>query len=81
MVGCLPGQYPGGQGARAGTAGAVGLPLADYEILARLEGVPEGERIRMQKLARKVLLSKSGLSQLFYQTRAARAGRASWGPR
>src|SRR3712207_2537559 len=42
-----------------------GLPLADYEVLARLAEVPEGERVRMQELARKVLLSKSGLSQLF----------------
>ncbi len=42
-----------------------GLPLADYEVLARLAEVPEGERIRMQELARRVLLSKSGLSQLF----------------
>ena len=42
-----------------------GLPLAEYEVLARLAAVPEGERVRMQELARKVLLSKSGLSQLF----------------
>lgn len=42
-----------------------GLPLADYEVLARLAEVPEGERVRMQELARRVLLSKSGLSQLF----------------
>ena len=42
-----------------------GLPLADYEVLARLAEVPEGEKIRMQELARRVLLSKSGLSQLF----------------
>ncbi len=42
-----------------------GLPLADYEVLARLAEVPAGERVRMQELARKVLLSKSGLSQLF----------------
>jgi DNA-binding MarR family transcriptional regulator len=42
-----------------------GLPLADYEVLSRLAEVPEGERVRMQELARKVLLSKSGLSQLF----------------
>ena len=34
--------------------------------------VPEGERIRMQELARRVLLSKSGLSQLF--TRLERRG-------
>jgi DNA-binding MarR family transcriptional regulator len=49
-----------------------GLPLADYEVLARLAEVPEGERVRMQELARKVLLSKSGLSQLF--TRLERRG-------
>jgi DNA-binding MarR family transcriptional regulator len=49
-----------------------GLPLADYEVLARLAEVPEGERIRMQELARMVLLSKSGLSQLF--TRLERRG-------
>ncbi len=42
-----------------------GMPLAEYEVLARLAEVPEGERVRMQELARKVLLSKSGLSQLF----------------
>src|SRR5918994_5368718 len=50
----------------------LGLPLADYEVLARLAEVPEGERIRMQELARRVLLSKSGLSQLF--TRLERRG-------
>ncbi len=49
-----------------------GLPLADYEVLARLAEVPEGERVRMQELARRVLLSKSGLSQLF--TRLERRG-------
>jgi DNA-binding MarR family transcriptional regulator len=37
-----------------------------------LAEVPEGERIRMQELARKVLLSKSGFSQLF--TRLERRG-------
>ena len=41
------------------------LPLAGYEVLVRLGEVPEGELLRMQELARKVLLSKSGLSQLF----------------
>ncbi len=40
----------------------LGLPLAGYEVLVRLAEVPEGERLRMQELARKVLLSKSGLS-------------------
>ena len=49
-----------------------GLPLAGYEVLVRLVEVPEGERVRMQELARKVLLSKSGLSQLF--TRLERRG-------
>ena len=49
-----------------------GLPLAAYEVLVRLAEVPEGERVRMQQLARKVLLSKSGLSQLF--TRLERRG-------
>jgi DNA-binding MarR family transcriptional regulator len=42
-----------------------GLPLAGYEVLVRLAEVPEGEQLRMQELARRVLLSKSGLSQLF----------------
>jgi DNA-binding MarR family transcriptional regulator len=49
-----------------------GLPLAGYEVLVRLWEVPEGERLRMQELARRVLLSKSGLSQLF--TRLERRG-------
>jgi DNA-binding MarR family transcriptional regulator len=49
-----------------------GLPLAGYEVLVRLAEVPEGKRLRMQELARKVLLSKSGLSQLF--TRLERRG-------
>lgn len=48
------------------------LPLASYEVLARLAAAPEGERVQMQELARKVLLSKSGLSQLF--TRLERRG-------
>jgi DNA-binding MarR family transcriptional regulator len=42
-----------------------GLALAGYEVLVRLAEVPEGKRLRMQELARRVLLSKSGLSQLF----------------
>jgi DNA-binding MarR family transcriptional regulator len=49
-----------------------GLALAGYEVLVRLAEVPGGERVRMQELARKVLLSKSGLSQLF--TRLERRG-------
>src|SRR5215211_3859687 len=50
----------------------LGLPLAGYEVLVRLAEVPEGDRLRMQELARRVLLSKSGLSQLF--TRLERQG-------
>jgi DNA-binding MarR family transcriptional regulator len=50
----------------------LGLPLAGYEVLVRLAEVPGGERVRMQELARRVLLSKSGLSQLF--TRLERRG-------
>ena len=42
-----------------------GLPLAGYDVLAQLAKAPEDERVRMQELARRVLLSKSGLSQLF----------------
>jgi DNA-binding MarR family transcriptional regulator len=52
--------------------GRFGLALAGYEVLVRLAEVPEGERLRMQDLARRVLLSKSGLSQLF--TRLERRG-------
>jgi DNA-binding MarR family transcriptional regulator len=40
-----------------------GLPLSQYEVLLRLNGAPNG-RMRMQELARSVLLSKSGLSRL-----------------
>jgi DNA-binding MarR family transcriptional regulator len=50
----------------------IGLPLAGYEVLVRLGEVSEGERVQMQELARRVLLSKSGLSQLF--TRLQRRG-------
>jgi DNA-binding MarR family transcriptional regulator len=49
-----------------------GLALAGYEVLVRLAEVPEGKRLQMQELARRVLLSKSGLSQLF--TRLERRG-------
>jgi DNA-binding MarR family transcriptional regulator len=42
-----------------------GLPLAGYDVLAQLAKAPEDERVRMQELARRVLLSKSTLSQLF----------------
>jgi DNA-binding MarR family transcriptional regulator len=48
------------------------LPLAGHEVLVRLAEVPEGERLQMQELARRVHLSKSGLSQLF--TRLERRG-------
>jgi DNA-binding MarR family transcriptional regulator len=40
-----------------------GLPLSQYEVLLKLAGAPGG-RLRMQELARSVLLSKSGLSRL-----------------
>jgi DNA-binding MarR family transcriptional regulator len=43
----------------------LGLPLAGYEVLVRLAELPEGKRLRMQEVTRRVLLSKSGLSQLF----------------
>jgi DNA-binding MarR family transcriptional regulator len=49
-----------------------GLPLAGYEVLVRLAEVADGEQLQMQELARRVLLSKSGLSQLF--TRLQRRG-------
>jgi DNA-binding MarR family transcriptional regulator len=39
----------------------LGLPLAGYEVLVRLAEVPEGKRLRMQELARRVLLDKSHL--------------------
>jgi DNA-binding MarR family transcriptional regulator len=40
-----------------------GLPLAWHEVLVRLAGVPEG-RMRMNHLARSLLLSKSGATRL-----------------
>lgn len=40
-----------------------GLPLTHYEVLLRLHDAP-GARMRMQELARSVLLSKSGLSRV-----------------
>jgi DNA-binding MarR family transcriptional regulator len=43
----------------------VALRLASFDVLAQLAKVPEDERIQMQELARRALLSKSGLSQLF----------------
>lgn len=42
-----------------------GLPLASFEVLARLSALPGDRRMQMQELARKVFLSKSGISQLF----------------
>jgi DNA-binding MarR family transcriptional regulator len=39
------------------------LPLSRYEVLLVLAEAPEG-RLRMQELAQRVLLSKSGLSRL-----------------
>lgn len=41
----------------------VRMPLAWYDVLVQLSEAPEG-RLRMQELARAVLLSKSGLSRL-----------------
>jgi DNA-binding MarR family transcriptional regulator len=40
-----------------------GLPLAFYEVLVRLAGEPEG-RLRMQDLAGRLLLSRSGFTRL-----------------
>lgn len=40
-----------------------GLPLAWYDVLLQLQESPE-RRLRMQELADKVLLSKSGLTRL-----------------
>ncbi len=40
-----------------------GLPLAWYDVLVQLSEAPGG-RLRMQDLARAVLLSKSGLTRL-----------------
>src|SRR5438105_5022694 len=41
----------------------VGLPLAWFDVLIQLANAPDG-RLRMQDLARSVLLSKSGLTRL-----------------
>lgn len=43
--------------------GERGMPLTWYEVLAQLQ--QHGGRLRMQELARLVLLSKSGLTRLF----------------
>ena len=40
-----------------------GLPLAFYDVLAQLEKAPEG-RLRMQELAERLLLSRSGFTRL-----------------
>jgi len=40
-----------------------GLPLSWYEVLVQLSAAPEG-KLRMQDLARSVLLSKSGVTRL-----------------
>lgn len=40
-----------------------GLPLTWYDVLVQLQEAP-GHRLRMQELARAVLLSKSGLTRL-----------------
>ncbi len=40
-----------------------GLPLAWYDVLVQLEEA-EGHRLRMTELARRVLISKSGLTRL-----------------
>ncbi|WP_198532902.1 MarR family winged helix-turn-helix transcriptional regulator [Carbonactinospora thermoautotrophica] len=45
---------------------SVGLPLTACEVLSKLGAAPGG-RLRMQELARQVLLSKSGISQLVTQ--------------
>ena len=48
-----------------------GLPLTWYDVLLVLSEAPD-ERLRMQELARRILLSKSGLTRLF--DRMERAG-------
>ncbi|MFE9609806.1 MarR family winged helix-turn-helix transcriptional regulator [Streptomyces sp. NPDC006012] len=50
---------------------SLGLPLTAWEVLSRLGAAPGG-RLRMQDLARQVLVSKSGISQLV--TQLARQG-------
>lgn len=41
----------------------IGMPLAWLEVLHRLDGAPD-EQLRMQDLARSVLLTRSGLTRL-----------------
>src|SRR5438045_3780930 len=48
-----------------------GLPLTWYDVLVQLAEAPDG-RLRMQDLARSVLISKSGLTRLV--DRMERAG-------
>ena len=42
---------------------AHGLPLTQYEVLLHLDGAPD-RRLRMNELARSVLLSQSGVTRL-----------------
>ena len=49
---------------------ARGLPLAEYDVLVQLDGVPEG-RLRMAQLADQVLLSRSGLTRLVERMEAS----------
>jgi DNA-binding MarR family transcriptional regulator len=53
------------------------LPLTWYDILAHLDGAPEG-RLRMQELAESVVLSRSGLTRLV--DRMAKSGLVSRAP-
>ncbi|MGH2690231.1 MAG: MarR family winged helix-turn-helix transcriptional regulator [Actinomycetota bacterium] len=47
-----------------------GLPLAFYDVLAQLARAPEG-RLRMQDLAQRLLLSRSGFTRLSDRMEAA----------
>ena len=60
-------QAPGFSGPRAGPEAQGDVRAAAGELRGPGEacGLPEGRRMRMQELARKAFLSKSGLSQLF----------------
>ena len=42
---------------------ATGMPLTWYDVLVQLSEAPDS-RLRMQELARRVLISKSGLTRL-----------------
>jgi len=48
----------------------MGLPLSWHEVMVRLSAAPEGS-MRMQDLARSVLLSKSGVTRLVDRMQAA----------